>query len=63
MQFDFKEFKDFVTSFKEGPIGVPFLDGRIKDMRNPQGYVAGYYRLFYELTKKYKPEVVVELGS
>ena len=54
-----KEAREFVSS----PLGIDFLDDRVEAMRNPQGYVADYYRFFYFFTQKYRPCTVVELGS
>jgi predicted O-methyltransferase YrrM len=55
--------KKLINSFDRGPLGIPFLDNRIEEMRNPQGHVADYYRFFYYLAKMLKPAVIVELGS
>ena len=58
-----KEVKSLIKNFKPEPTGIKFLDERFEEMRNPQGYVAPYYRFFYQLVKEFKPPVIVELGS
>jgi predicted O-methyltransferase YrrM len=63
MQFNLKEIEEMAADHVAKPLGIPFLDNRIEEMRNPQGHVADYYSFFYEFTKRFKPNVVVELGS
>ena len=48
--------KKLLKEFKDEPTGNEFLDNR----NDPN---SKYYRFFYQLTKKFKPKVVVELGS
>jgi len=52
-----------MISLDRQPLKNDFLNYRLEAMRNPQGYVADYYRFFYELTKKFKPPILVELGT
>jgi predicted O-methyltransferase YrrM len=58
-----KDIEQMAESHVAKKTGVQFIDTRVEEMRNPQGSVADYYSFFFELTKKYKPEVVVELGA
>lgn len=58
-----KAIKKLIKTFNKDSLGIPFLDDRIEEMRNPDGYVAHYYRFFYALTKIIKPNILVELGT
>lgn len=51
-----EEVKQLLKDFKDEPTGNDFLDNRY----DPN---SKYYRFFYQLTKKFKPLSVVELGS
>ena len=50
------QIKKLLKDFKDVPTGNEFLDNR----NDPN---SKYYRFFYQLTKKFKPKIVVELGS
>ena len=63
MQFKLDDIKKMVEGFVPKETKLTFLDERYNMMRNSQGYIAPYYRFFFELTKRFKPKVVVELGS
>jgi len=72
MKFNLKDIKELADDFKLRfdlggnnlpPIGIPFLDNRIEEMRNPEGHVASYYTFFYSLAQRYKPKAIVELGA
>lgn len=48
--------KKLLKDFKDEPTGIKFLEDRY----NPN---SKYYRFFYQLVKKFKPNIIVELGS
>jgi len=63
MEFNLKEIEKWAKEFKPLPTKIGFLDNRIEEMRNPEGYVADYYNFFYTLARDLEPKVIVELGS
>ncbi len=50
-------------SLLELPTGNPWLDSRYDEQVAIIGHTNPYYRLFYRIAEKLKPEFVVELGS
>jgi len=51
-----KDIQDLLNDFEDEPTGDHFLDSRY----DPN---SKYYRFFYQLTKRFKPKTLVELGS
>ncbi len=50
-------------SLLEVPTGNPWLDSRYDEQVGIIGHTNPYYRLFYRIAERLKPEFVVELGS
>jgi len=73
MEFNLKDIEKMARYYKrytrDGKViepcgsGIEFIETRINDMRNPDGNVAPYYWFFEAFARRYKPEVVVELGG
>jgi predicted O-methyltransferase YrrM len=64
MKFDLKDIVQMIDGFGLVDIHSDFLKDRLDYMHNPdEATVPLYYHFFYELTKRYKPNIVIELGT
>ena len=68
MEFSLSDVKLLVDNcMKTRPDIIPYtddwLDNRYVEDRNHIGHFNKYYRLFYDISKKFKPRLTVELGS
>jgi len=58
VKFNLKDIEKMIQEFEPEPTGNEFLDQRFEESNcHP------YYRFFYQFAKRFKPEVIVELGS
>lgn len=64
MKFTLPKIKKLIKqSLTMGDIGHPLMDNYYKWYERLTGHPNPYYKLFYLLSKEFKPEFVVELGS